>query len=322
MFSIQHICTEIKSGTQITYEAACELARTANKQELYDAANEIRTHFCGNDFHLCSITNAKSGLCSENCKWCSQSAHNKSNVDIYDCIDKDTAVAQALNNHKAGVHSHSLVTSGRQATPQTLDACVGIFEDIAQQSSVNLCASMGLLNKEQLQALQKAGVKRYHCNLETAPSFFAQLCSTHTIDEKIETIRAAQSIGMEVCSGGIIGMGETMEQRIELAYALRDLGILSIPLNILNPIAGTPLYGISPLTDEEILTTIALFRLINPKAQVRFAGGRLAIRHIQEKALKAGINASITGDYLTTNGAQICDDVRNFKAAGFAITLQ
>ncbi|MDR0941812.1 MAG: biotin synthase BioB, partial [Bacteroidales bacterium] len=248
MFSIKQLITAIKAGAQITYETACELAHNANKQELCDAANEIRKHFCGSNFHLCSITNAKSGLCSENCKWCSQSAHNKSNIDIYDCVDTNTAVTQAVSNHSQGVHCHALVTSGRQATPQTLNSCIQIFEEIARQSSVSLCASMGLLSKEQLQALQKAGVKRYHCNLETAPSFFAQLCSTHTIDEKIATIRAAQSIGMEVCSGGIIGMGETMEQRIELACALRDLEILSIPMNILNPIPGTPLYGTPPLS--------------------------------------------------------------------------
>ncbi len=316
---MKHICKEIKSGTEISFETACELAKYANKQELYDAANEIRKHFCGNNFHLCSITNAKSGLCSENCKWCSQSAHNSSSIEIYDCIAPNTAVTQAVNNYTMGVHCHALVTSGRQATQQTLNSCIEIFEEIARQSSVNLCASMGLLNKEQLQALQKAGAKRYHCNLETAPSFFTQLCSTHTIDEKIETIRTAQSIGMEVCSGGIIGMGETMEQRIELACVLRDLHILSIPLNILNPIQGTPLYGTAPLADDEILTTIALFRLINPRAQLRFAGGRLAIRHIQEQALRAGINASITGDYLTTSGAQICDDIRSFNAAGFTV---
>lgn len=316
---IQQICKEIKSGIEISYDTACELACCENKQELYDTANEIREHFCGNSFHLCSITNAKSGLCSENCKWCSQSAHNASNIDVYDCIDTNRAVEQAVENGKAGVHRHALVTSGRSVSPQTLNACIGIFNEISQKSPIALCASMGLLNKEQLLILQKAGVHRYHCNLETAPSFFSQLCTTHSIDEKIETIHTAQSIGMEVCSGGIIGMGETMEQRIELACALRSLGILSIPINILNPIKGTPLYGISPLSDDEILTTIALFRLINPKAYLRFAGGRLAIQHAQEKALKTGINASITGDYLTTNGARICDDIRNFKAAGFTV---
>ncbi|MCL2328037.1 MAG: biotin synthase BioB [Bacteroidetes bacterium] len=320
MFSIQQICKEIKSGTKISFETACKLANHSNKQELYNAANEIREHFCGNSFHLCSITNAKSGLCSENCKWCSQSAHNTSNIEIYDCIDTNVAVEQAVANGKAGVHRHALVTSGRSVSPQTLNACIEIFNEISQKSPIALCASMGLLSKEQLLLLQKAGVKRYHCNLETAPSFFSQLCTTHTIDEKIETIRTAQSIGMEVCSGGIIGMGETMEQRIELAFALHDLNIVSIPLNILNPIQGTPLYGTPPLSDDEILTTIAMFRLINPKAYLRFAGGRLAIQHIQEKALHTGINASITGDYLTTNGANITDDIRNFATAGFCIT--
>lgn len=318
---MKKLIAEIQSGAEISYETACELANYSNKQELFDAANEIRKYFCGDNFHLCSISNAKSGLCSENCKWCSQSMHSKSNIEIYDCIEKDIAVAQATNNHKMGVHCHALVTSGKRATPQTLDNCVEIFHKISKESPISLCASMGLISKEQLQILKNAGVKRYHCNLETAPSFFPQLCSSHTIDEKIETIQNAQSIGLEVCSGGIIGMGESMKQRIELAFALRNLGILSIPINILNPIKGTPLFGTPPLSFEEILTTIALFRLINPKAYLRFAGGRLSIQAIQEKALKAGINSSITGDYLTTNGAQICADIENFKAAGFSISL-
>ncbi|MDR2962536.1 MAG: biotin synthase BioB [Bacteroidales bacterium] len=316
---IQQLIADIKAGAEIDFETACKLAEYANKEELYEGANTLREYFCNAALQLCSITNAKSGLCSENCKWCSQSAHNKCKIDIYDSIDKNTAVAQAVANGKAGVHRHGLVTSGRTVSPQTLQNCVSIYREIAQKSPIKLCASMGLLTKEQLQELKDAGVTRYHCNLETAPSFFPNLCSTHSVEEKIATIRAAQAIGLEVCSGGIIGMGETMAQRIELALALRDLGIRSIPINILNPIEGTPLFGMPPLSDEEILTSFALFRFINPRAYLRFAGGRLSIQHLQGKALKSGINASITGDMLTTHGVQVQDDVNTFRAAGFVI---
>ena len=175
---------------------------------------------------------------------------------------------------------------------------------------------MGLLRKPELQKLKDAGVERYHCNIETAASHFPSLCSTHTFEDKLRTIRDAQSIGMKVCSGGIFGMGETLAQRIEMAFALRELGVDSIPINILNPIEGTPLYGSKPLSDEDVLVSIALFRFINPTAHLRFAGGRNLISQIQEKALCAGVSAALVGDYLTTLGASIEQDKAMFKRLG------
>jgi biotin synthase len=315
--AIVELKVKIKAGYLVDEATALSLSQTADKSTLYAAANEIREHFCGSHLDLCSITNAKSGRCSENCKWCSQSAWHHTKIEIYPLVEKTRAVDEAVNNAGRGVLRHSLVTSGKRVTDGELDELIGIFQAIRAKCSIELCGSMGLITRQQLQRLKDVGLTRYHCNLETAPSYFGQVCTTHTIEEKLETIRNAQAVGLEVCSGGIIGMGESMAQRIELALLLRSLGIRSIPINLLNPIAGTALQDAAPLSEDDVLTTIALFRFINPKAYLRFAGGRLLIRHYQDRALHAGINAAIVGDMLTTVGGGIADDLRDFSAAGF-----
>lgn len=305
---------------ELTINEALYLSQLPDKEPLYKAADEIRQHFKKDDFHLCSITNAKSGKCSQDCKWCSQSAHHHAKIEEYEIIDKHDAVAEALNNVKQGVAHHSLVTSGRKVSKKTLDELIDIYKTIREECNVELCASLGLISEEQMIRLkEEANVYQYHCNLETAPSFFPNLVSTHTIEEKIDTIKMAQKNGLNVCSGGIIGMGETMEQRIELAFTLRDLNIQSIPINILQPVEGTPMEKFESLSEEEIMTTIALFRFINPTAHIRFAGGRMQIKSFQHKALRAGISAALTGDYLTTTGSNIKEDIEDFTKAGFKI---
>ena len=309
--------SKVLNGKQITAEEAFLLSQFDDKEKLYEAANRVREYFCGNRIDLCTIVNAKSGKCSEDCKWCSQSGKYKTKIEMYDLIDPDDAYNQAVHNEKAGAHKFSLVTSGRTISNANLDELCSIYKNVGKDSKLELCASMGLLDREKLQKLIDSGVKNYHCNIETAPSFFSELCSTHTLEEKINTLKIARELGLHLCSGGIIGMGETLEQRIEMAITLQELGVESIPLNILNPIAGTPLENQMPLSDEEILTTIALFRFTNPKALIRFAGGRMLILHIQDKALKAGINAALIGDLLTTVGMNMHDDIQHFKKAGF-----
>lgn len=308
---------KVLEGGQLTREEAIKLSELTDKMALYKAAGEIRDQKCGRHFDTCSIINARSGRCSENCKWCAQSIVFKTHIQEYELIDEQTCIELALSNAAYGVDKFSFVTSGRALSDRNVDKICEYARKIKEKADIHLCASMGLLKKSQLQRLKEAGILRYHCNLETSPHYFSQLCTTHTTADKMETIRAAREVGMEVCSGGIIGMGEQMEDRIDLAITLRDLCIKSIPINVLNPIPGTPLEKMPPLKDEEILTTIALFRFINPTAFLRFAGGRMLIRHIEEEAIQAGINAAIVGDLLTTIGSQVKEDMAKVKALRF-----
>lgn len=318
--SINDLREKVLSGVQINQEEALALSIHPDKETLYAAADAIREHFVGRKFDMCSIQNAKSGRCSEDCKWCSQSAHFKTGVEEYDLVDKTLALDTARMNASQGINRYSLVTSGRAIDNKKLDELCSIYREIKRETDLHVCASMGLLTKDQLSKLKDAGIEHYHCNLETAPSYFAQLCTTHTIEDKLQTISWARELGIGICSGGIIGMGESLEQRIELAFALRDAGADSIPLNVLNPIEGTPLQGSSPLSDEEILTAIALFRFINPRAHLRFAGGRNLISpQTQAKALHSGISAALVGDYLTTLGSKVKEDKDMFVAAGFTV---
>ena len=317
---IKKLKEKVLAGEQITYEEALSLSQVENKEALYKAANEIREKLCGTNMDLCSITNAKSGACPQDCKWCTQSMHHKTDVEVYDVADKKQVVKEAMYNAERGVKRHSLVTSGRKASNKTLDNLIPIYKEIQEKTEIKVCASMGLLDEAQLVRLkEEVDIDHYHCNLETAPSYFPKMVTTHRIEDKIQTIKKAKNLGIKVCSGGILGMGETQEQRIELAFALKELEVDSIPINLLMPMKGTPLEDVKPLTEEEILMAIALFRFINPTAKLRFAGGRMQIKAFENKALKAGINAALTGDYLTSTGSNVEEDIVNFKKAGFSI---
>jgi len=315
--TISQLEEKVLVGERITTEEALWLTQFADKEALYAAANRIRLHYCGNKIDLCTIMNARSGKCTEDCKWCSQSSYHKTDVKVYELIDHNQAVKQAQINKNAGAHKFSLVTSGHDITHQNLDKLCAVYKDIAKSNDIHLCASMGLLDTEKLDKLADVGVKMIGCNIETAPSYFSKLCSTHTTDEKIKTLKLARSKGMSLCSGGIIGLGETMAQRVEMAMVLQELEVESIPLNILTAIAGTDLQNAKPVSDEDILTTFAMFRFTNPKATIRFGAGRIMIQHIQNRALKAGMNAALIGDLLTTIGTNMAEDVVNFREAGF-----
>lgn len=286
--------------------------------KLREAAAEVTAALSPRRFDSCSIVNARSGKCSENCKWCAQSAHYHTGCDTYPLIEENHCMDMARHNASRGVMRFSLVASGRSVKGEALQKMASMLRRAKDETGISTCASMGLLTPDELQTLWDAGVRRYHCNLETAPSHFRTLCTTHTIDDKLATIEAAHRIGFEVCSGGIIGMGETARQRAEFALTLRRAHPHSIPINILSPIPGTPLADTPPISDDEILDTIALFRLAHPTVTLRFAGGRARLSaDVQQQAMRIGINGGLVGDMLTTIGSKIDDDIAAVRRAGY-----
>lgn len=307
----------IEDGVRLLPDQMSTMMSTYTTKELCDLAGELRNHFTGDDFDTCSIINARSGKCSEDCKWCSQSKFYATKADVYPLIGVDEALDAAHNNASKGVRRFSLVTSGRKVTLAEMPKVKAIYTALRENVKIELCASMGLLNGEEMAELWSCGVRRYHCNIETSASYFPMLCSTHTMEEKLQTIRHAKALGMDVCSGGIIGMGETMRDRIEMAYLLRNEGVCSIPLNVLNPIEGTPLAENKPLSADEVLRSFAMFRIMNPDVRIRFAGGRKLIAGIVEELMRSGADAAIVGDMLTTVGSAIEQDMKLFQKMGY-----
>lgn len=282
-------------------------------------ADEIRKKFHGEEVELCSIINGKSGKCGENCAYCAQSKQFKTNIKEYDLLSYEEIKKAALENEREGVNRFSIVTSGRGLYGNDFKKVCIYYKRLKEDSNIKLCASHGILNKESLIDLKTSGVTRYHHNLESSREFYSDICTTHSYEERIKTIKFAKEIGLEVCSGGIIGLGESIKDRINLAITLRELEIKSIPINVLNPIKGTALEKMEPLKEEEILRTIAIFRFINPKAKIRLAAGRGYLENFGEKAFKGGANATITGNLLTTCGNKIKDDMNLIKKVGMRV---
>ena len=315
---IEKYLERLLQGYPLEFDEACALATSAPLVALVQAADQIRRRFHKDSFDLCSIINARSGKCSENCKFCAQSACYDTAIDTYELVDSAKAVAQARENEDHGVRRFSLVTAGRTVSLQQLERFGEIYRQLRQGTGMALCASMGFLTADKARRLKGFGVVRYHCNLEASRSFFPQVCSTHSWDEKVETLRIARDAGLEVCSGGIIGMGETFQQRLELAFELRELGVLSIPLNILTPIPNTPFADLKSLSLDEVLSCVAMFRLINPQAVIRMAGGRMQLAAEQYRCFTSGANGAIVGNYLTTAGNTLEEDLQMLRNLGFS----
>ena len=316
---IEDFTKKVLAGAEISFDDALNIACNVESAKLYQEADKLRRAIHKNKLAICSIINAKAGKCSEDCKFCAQSAHYDVEVASYDLVDPVEAVKLAKESEQSGVQRFSLVTAGKEVSEQHLAEFKEIYKKLQENTQLSFCASMGFLTAEKAIKLKEMGVSRYHCNLETCRSFFPNVCTSHTWDEKVATIKIAQDAGLEVCSGGLIGLGESLEQRLELAFELRELGILSVPLNILNPIKNTPFENLNPLSVAEVLTSVAMFRFILPNAVIRLAGGRNLLGEEQGKCFTSGANGSIVGNYLTTLGNSLEEDIKMFKELGFDV---
>lgn len=317
---LKKLADDIINGKRLTRKDDLSFFIDCELDALLEGADKIREYFCGDKVDLCTIINGRSGRCGEDCKYCAQSAHNHTNCEVYDFLPKEKILAEALANEKEGVDRFAIVTAGRSLSGEDFEKAIDAYETMHKECKLDLCASLGFLTKEQFHRLHEAGVTSYHDNIETSRRNFPNICTTHTYNEKIATIKAAQEEGFCVCSGGIIGMGETWEDRLDMAVSLAELGIMSIPINALMPIPGTPLENLEQLSENDILRTIAFFRYINPEANVRLAAGRALITNDGEAAFSGGASATITGNMLTTSGSTIESDKKLLSGMGRDVT--
>lgn len=318
--NINELKSKIISGYLINKEEAMSLI-TAPLDELCRAADEIREKMCGDTFDMCTIINGKSGKCSENCKYCAQSAHYSTCTEEYPLLPTEKIVEQALYNHERGVLRYSIVCSGKRLSDDEVDKLCESIREIKKVCDISVCISAGLLDEKNFRKLKDAGVERVHNNLETSRNFFPNVCTTHTTDDKIAAINAAKAAGLEVCSGGIMGLGETMEDRIDMALEIRGLGVKSVPVNMLNPIPNTPFENNPVLTQDEMARITAIYRFIIPDGFIRLAGGRGLMEDKGERLFRSGSNAAISGDMLTTQGITIEKDNAMTKRLGYTVRL-
>lgn len=318
MTNIKKAAKSVMDGNQIQMEEARWLYEQPLK-ELSFWADRIREHFCGNSFDLCTIINGKSGRCSENCRYCAQSIYYHTGVEEYLLLSEENILADAKKNEAQGVLRYSIVTSGKQLSDEEVDKMCYVVRRIRKETNLSVCISFGLLEEPQFRKLKEAGVSRVHNNLETSRRNFPNICTTHTFEDKIKAIRAAQTAGLTVCSGGIMGLGETPEDRLDMAFSLRKLGIKSVPINLLNAISGTPLERKKRLAADELQRIVAVYRFILPDASIRLAGGRGLLPDQGRACFRSGANAAITGDMLTTAGISTETDRKLLADLGFEV---
>jgi len=281
---------------------------------LMAGADRLRKTFRGNEVEVCAISNVRSGNCSENCSFCSQSGHHKTSAPVYNYISSEQLASQAQRAREWGASDFGVVSKGWGVrSSKERSQLREYFQTLSEHSDIGRCASLGVLDESTAQELKSMGMENYHHNLECAESFFPQVCTTHTYQENIDTIKAAVNAGLRVCSGGILGMGETLDQRIELADTLRKLNVESVPLNFLSPQDGTPFGNRTPMSAMEILQSISVFRYMLPRAEIRIAGGRQFLGDMQSMIFMAGASGVMIGDYLTTKGRKVEDDLQMLK---------
>ena len=310
---------KILLGEWIGREEALRLAEEP-LEELRQAADEIRRKVCGSGFDLCTIVNAKCGRCSEDCRYCAQSAHYRTACEeSYPLLSTQELLEDARRNAQQGVLRYSIVTSGRRLSEEEVEQACESIRRIRAEVPIEVCVSFGLLDEVQFRKIKAAGASRVHCNLESSARYFPSVCTTHTYEEKIRTLQAAKRAGLSICSGGILGLGETMEDRIDMVLTARELGVKSIPVNLLNPIPGTPYANRVPLDNEEACRCVALFRFLIPDASIRLAGGRGLLGDKGEACFLSGANAAISGDMLTTAGITVETDMELLRSSGFEV---
>lgn len=315
---LSSLVKRILLGHNLTREEALKLSNIDGEElfELFSKANRLRAYFKKNEVDLCAILNAKSGACPEDCAFCAQSARHRTGIEVYPLVNKEVVLAKAREAKENRVRRFCVVISGRKAGKKDLIKIGEMIEGIRKLGLLP-CASLGLLEKDELGYLQDRGLERYHHNIETSERFFPNICSTHTYKDKLQTIEAAKSIGLSVCSGGIFGLGEDWKDRVDMAIVLRELGVDSVPINFLIPIKGTPLNGKDTLLPLEALKIVSLYRFILPDREIRLCGGRAQVLgEFNSMIFLAGADSVLTGNYLTTTGRTYSDDLRLIEAMG------
>ncbi len=320
---IKQAADRVLEGGEITFEEAkrfIEFDTWPEVLELASHATRIREKFTGNDVDLCALVNAKSGQCAENCGFCSQSGHHNTGVTTYPLMDPDQIVARAKQAKEFGAKRFCIVTATRGLSDKDLPVLCEAVRRVKEETGLVPECSLGFVTDEQLSQLKAAGMTRYNHNLETAESNFPNICTTHTYQDRLNTLKQLKKQGLEICSGGILGLGESREERIRLAFELAEFEVECAPINVLNPRPGTPLAGTTPPDPLEVIKTIAVFRFILPKSKLELGGGReVNLRDFQSLAFLAGANSLIIGGYLTTSGRQPANDVRMLQDLGFAV---
>lgn len=317
---MKKLAQEIINGRRLSEKDNLSLLLSADLAELCEGADRIRTALCGNRIDLCSIVNGRAGKCSENCRFCAQSAHHHTDCEEYEFLNTKDFLKDCEQVASYGVDRYSIVTAGRTLEGRDLEKALDAYEAMHRQfPDMILCASHGLMKAEDLKKLTAVGVTMYHANIETSENYFSQICTTHTFSDKLQEIQYAKDAGLSICCGGILGMGENWQDRLDMAATLAGLEVSSIPLNFLIPIKGTPLGDRPRLTVEEILRIVAIFRYLNPTAFIRIAAGRCYFDDGGKALFHAGANATLTGDMLTTVGNNTLQDRQMLTEMGFEL---
>ncbi len=320
MNKLEQYQKKLFDGESLKKEELLELADEP-LEELCQAADGIRRHFCGNAFDLCAVISAKGGACSEDCRFCAQSCANISSKEIphFPLLSKEKLVKDAEEKEKKNIMAYGLVSSGRVLSMEDTDKLCVAVRELREKTNLRICGSLGLLDRERMEKLRDAGMQMIHNNLESSEKYFSSLCTTHTYEEKKEVIRIAHDAGFRVCSGALFGLGETMEDRIGFALQERELGVESIPVNMLDPVKGTPFEDMPPLRADDMRRIIAVLRFALPDVFIRLAAGREYLEDKGRSCFQSGANAAISGDFLTTMGISIETDLQMLKELGYQI---